>query len=496
MKHNINGSSFKQNGWTYISVYGKPRERGYAYGLFCAEDFKKIQEMLNFFMLENFGYPWEKFIREIAHDFMDKSKKDFHEFYEEMVGIAEGCNAGGTKTSVEEILAWNYYMSIPYWMIKDGGGAKEGGGKAFERASTMILNREGGARDHCSAFIAVGDSWTADGGIVVAHNSFADYIDGQWMTVILDLKPEKGARFLMQTSPCWIWSGTDFFVTEYGILGTETTIGGFNQFENKIPIMYRIRKAMQYGRTMDDYVKFLVEGNSGDYANSWLFGDIKNNEILRIELGLKYYNVERTKNGYFIGFNGTYDPRIRNLECSNQGFYDLRRHQGARFVRLGDLMDRYKGKLNVELAKKIIADHYDPYLLKENNPCSRTVCSHYEEDPREYMSAPGRPVPFSPHGALDGCVADTNSIKNLGFYARYGRSCGQPFLVKPYIEKHRQYKIFEPYLLDRPSQPWTYFQCGQNGPIMKYTSSKNKSRRSVGGRFRSKRKRRMTRRRI
>lgn len=492
MKQNINGTSFKQNGWTYISVYGKPRERGFAYGFLCAEDFKKIQNMLNFFMLESFGYPWEKFVREIANDFMDKSKKEFHEFYEEMIGIAKGCNAGGTKTTIEEILAWNYYMSIPYWMIKDGGGAKEGGSKAYETATDMILRREG-AKDHCSAFIAVGNSWTSDGGIVVAHNSFADYIDGQWMNVILDLKPDKGARFLMQTCPCWIWSGTDFFVTEYGIIGTETTIGGFNQFENKIPIMYRIRKAMQYGRTMDDYVKFLVEGNSGDYANSWLFGDTKNNEILRIELGLKFYNVERTKNGYFIGFNGTYDPRIRNLECSNQGFYDLRRHQGARFVRLGDLMDRYKGKLNVELAKKIIADHYDPYLLKENNPCARTVCSHYEEDPREYMSAPGRPVPFSPHGALDGCVADTSSIKNLAFYARYGRSCGQPFLVKPYIEKHRQYKIFEPYLMNRPSQPWTYFQCGQTGPISKHSSSKKGGRRFKSQRNKSYSRRRMTR---
>jgi hypothetical protein len=265
MQHIRNGSSFKQNGWTYISIHGKPRERGYAYGFFCAEDFKKIQTMLNFFMLESFGYPWEKFVREIAADFLHKSKKEFREFYEEMEGIAHGCTAGGTKTTVEEILAWNYYLSIPYWMIKEGGGAKEGGGgynnnKAYDKASEMILKREGnGAKDHCSAFIAVGKSWTTDGGIVVAHNSFADYIDGQWMNVILDLKPEHGARMLMETSPCWIWSGADFFVTEYGILGTETTIGGFNQFENKIPIMYRIRKAMQYGKNMDDYVKIVGE---------------------------------------------------------------------------------------------------------------------------------------------------------------------------------------------------------------------------------------------
>ena len=103
---------------------------------------------------------------------------------------------------------------------------------------------------------------------------------------------------------------------------------------------------MQYGNSMDDYVQILLEGNSGDYANSWLFADIHTNEIMRIELGLKYKNVEKTKNGYFIGFNAPYDPRIRCLECHNTGYDDLRRHQGARKVRLADLMDESKGKLD------------------------------------------------------------------------------------------------------------------------------------------------------
>jgi L-ribulose-5-phosphate 4-epimerase len=164
---------------------------------------------------------------------------------------------------------------------------------------------------------------------------------------------------------------------------------------------------MQYGKTLDDYVKILLEGNSGDYANSWLFGDTNTNEIMRIELGLKYSNIERTKNGFFIGFNAPYDPKIRNLECGNSGMYDIRRHQGARLVRLNDLMDKHKGKINIAVAKEIIADHYDVYLKKEDNPCARCVCSHYELDAREYMSDPSRPKPFQPRGALDGNVIDS-----------------------------------------------------------------------------------------
>ena len=266
----------------------------------------------------------------------------------------------------------------------------------------------------------------------------------------------KGHRFIMQTAPCMIWSGTDFFVTAAGIIGTETTIGGFHAYEKNVPVGYRIRTAMQHGNNMDDYVKILLKGNSGDYANSWLFGDIRKNEILRLELGLKYHRVERTTNGVYIGFNAPYDERIRNLECSNTGIYDIRRHQGARHVRLSDLMDEHKGKIDVSVAKEIIADHYDVYLKKENK-CSRTVCSHYDLDPREYMSQESRPQPFAPQGAVDGIVCDSAMAKKLSFAGRWGSSCGTAFNVAEYIKKNRQWSVFGPYLRDRPSQPWTDF---------------------------------------
>jgi len=453
-----NGVSYEKNGWKYISIHGKPKERGYAYGYLCASDFKEIQKMLEFLIFESYGIPWKQMVEEVSSDFSQLSQTEFREFYEEMFGITEGCIAGGCQTTIEEIFAWNFYMSISYWYSsksesrvgKEGGGRKEG-----ERSS--------GAKDHCSAFIAVGKDWTTDGKIVCAHNSFSDFIDGQWSNVILDLKPAAGHRIIMQTSPCWIWSGTDFFVTSKGIIGTETTIGGFYPYEKRYPICYRIRKAMQYGNSLDDYCKILLHENSGDYANSWLFGDIHSNEILRIELGLKYHNIERTKNGYFIGFNAPYDERIRNLEVQNSGFYDIRRHQGARLVRLSDLMDENKGKIDIHVAQKIIADHYDVYLSKEN-PCSRTVCSHYDLDAREYMSQSDRPKPFAPHGALDGFVCDSNLAKRMSFIGRYGNSCGTPFVVEDYAKKHRQYYKFIPYLKDRPSQPWTEFTIMNRPP--------------------------------
>ena len=436
-----NGLSYDKNGWKYISIKGEPKERGYAYGYLCANDFKEIQKMLKFFMMESFGREWEYFITEISNDFKEMTEKEFKEFYDEMEGIAEGCVANGCETTIDEIIAWNFYMSISYW---------------YSTKSQTRIGKEGGSGDRCSAFIAVGD-WTEDGKIVCAHNSFTDFIDGQYFNIVLDLQPAKGHRFIMQTSPCRIWSGTDFFVTDKGIIGTETTIGGFIPYEKRYPVGYRIRQAMQYGNTLDEYCEILLKENSGDYANSWLFGDTNTNEILRIELGLKYHNIERTKNGFFIGFNAPYDEKIRNLEVQNSGFYDIRRHQGARLVRLGDLMDEHKGKINIDIAKKIISDHYDVYLQKDDNPCSRTVCSHYDLDAREYMSDPSRPKPFSPHGAVDGIVCDTTLAKSMSFVGRFGNSCGIPFNKDEFCKKHRQYYKFCPYLKDRPTQEWTEF---------------------------------------
>lgn len=447
-----NGFSYDKSGWKYISVFGEPKDRGYAYGYLCAKEFKKIQKMLDFFIMESYGKTWEFFIKHVNDDFKEMTKNDFNEFYQEMEGIAAGCTAAGTKTSLEEILAWNFYLSIPYWYSQESG---------------TRIGKEGGAKDRCSAFIAVGD-YTSDGKIVVAHNSFCDYIDGQYSNVILDLTPSKGHRMIMQTSPCWIWSGTDFFITSKGIIGTETTIGGFLPYEKKIPIGYRIRQAMQYGNTLDEYVEILLKGNSGDYANAWLFGNIETNEILRIELGLKFHKVERTTNGYFIGFNAAYDPQIRNIECANSGFYDVRRHQGARQVRLEELMDEHKGKINIAIAQKIISDHYDVYLHKDN-PCSRTVCSHYDLDAREYMSQSDRPKPFSPHGAVDGAVVDSNLAKKMTILMRYGNSCGIPFIKDTFCDKHMQWNIFRPYLMDRPSEPWTEFSIAKLGKKSRFS---------------------------
>jgi hypothetical protein len=136
-------------------------------------------------------------------------------------------------------------------------------------------------------------------------------------------------------------------------------------------------------------------------------------------------------------------------------------------------MDTWKGKLNIEIAQQIIYDHYDVYLNKEN-PCSRTCCSHYDLDGREYMSDPSRPKPYQPRGALDGNVIDSIMAKDMSFLLRWGNSCGIPFHSKEFCNKNRVWDYLAPYLHDRLTQPWTIFKINTNT-----NANKNKNKRNT-----------------
>ena len=484
-----NGVKTEINGWKCITIKGAPYSRGYAHGQLLKKELEEVRAMLKYSLYEDYGRPLETFI-EISNDFFKPQiKTNFPELYEEMEGIAKG-----SGQSIDFIVMWNCFVSLDYlyaslsqilearndkalnekyeklldihmeglktWSYGSSQLSKisgEGGGGSDEAKVTRMRSewKGKGADDRCSSFIAVG-SYTKDGKIVCAHNTFDNFIDGQYFNIIITVVPSSGHRMMFQGAPGYIFSGTDFFTSSSGIFGTETTLGGFNAYENRDPICCRIRHAMQYGNTLDDYVASLTRNNSGDYASTWYFGDTKTNEIMRIELGLKYAPVERTKNGYFIGFNAAYDPRIRNLESVNSGYDDIRRHQGARRVRLEQLMREHKGAIDEHVAKQIIADHYDVYLNKINL-CSRTVCSHYELDDRAFMSQADRPKPYAPRGAVDGKVITSDLARELKFMGIWGSSCGTPFYKDDFCERNLQWEPLKPYLHDRISQPWTTF---------------------------------------
>ena len=135
-------------------------------------------------------------------------------------------------------------------------------------------------------------------------------------------------------------------------------------------------------------------------------------------------------------------------------------------------MEQYKGKIDRHIGEEILADHYDVYLNKIN-PCSRTCCSHYDLDDRAFVSDPTRPLPYQPRGALDGIVSDSSLAKKMGLSARWGSSCGLPFNAKDFCTRNIQWAQQEPYLKDRPYQPWTIFTSAKGRTGKKTRSHKH-----------------------
>jgi hypothetical protein len=283
---------------------------------------------------------------------------------------------------------------------------------------------------------------------------------------------------VMQTIPGGVYSMTDFFVTSAGIVGSETTIRGFHAFRLRDPICCRIRECMQYGRTLEEYAERLQKRNSGDYACSWMFGDIQGRgggsgsgsgpRIMRVELGLNYVNIETTRDGVFLGFNSTYDERIRAIECSSvsgglggggelsdtDGFHDVTSSIGNRRVQLEKLTEKYRGRIDTTIVKRILADHFDNHLGK-TAANSRTICKHaYADTDGSGFGSGSASAPFKPVGAYDAKVTDSALIRRMSFLAHLGPPCGTPFSVREYMKKHPEWKDWEEYLVDYPKRGW------------------------------------------
>lgn len=448
------GYTCMKDGWHYVHIEGAPSERGYQHGYLLAQYIADSIGEVSRLVYVQTGMDWDFFCQKAHELWADKLGE---EYTAELSGIVEGVKAGcGADISFDALLAWNGYEELTdYWfptVAKDIYSAMGSSGAFCGK------NFNQGADDRCSAFIATG-SYTADGNVVVAHNSFSPFEVGSYVNVILDVVPDTGHPFIMQAQPGFIHSFTDFYVSNRRFIITETTIGGFNAYDpSGVPEFVRIRRAAQYAESLDDITAILLEGNNGGYANTWLAGDIETREIMRLELGLKFHKVDKTTDGAFAGFNAPLDPRIRNFECSNSGFADVRRHQGARQVRIPQLLEEYKGRLDTETGKRILADHYDPYLHLDGHPSSRTVCAHYELDDRSSMSQPGRPVPFCPRGAVDGVVSSAAEARQGKLWGRFCSSCGMGFDAAAFLREHPQFDYLKDFLKDRPSQGWALFE--------------------------------------
>jgi hypothetical protein len=429
----------EKNGWIYLHIEGTPEERGFQHGYLLSKEIKEaLMEMSEVWHYET-ALDWQWLVQKSSKMFNSKIDS---ENMEEIDGIVEGMRAAGVLTNRDEIVTYNGTSELmEYWwpMVKD----------------TISPNSPDHKKESCSSFIATG-SMTADGSIVLGHNTMSSFYY-PLCNIILDILPDKGHRILMQSTAGLIHSDTDFFITNAGLIGSETTIGGFFPFDvHGIPEFARMRHATQYASTIDEWCEIMKTGNNGGYANAWLIGDINTNEIARLELGLKYIGFEKKKDGFFVGSNVAEDLRILRFETKTSET-DIKNSSVARRVRWKQLMRENTGKINLELAKEFEADHFDTYL-NTGTPDMRTLCAHPDLDSDIY----GVDIPFSPWGTLDGKVVDSKMAKQMTFVARWGSACGIPFDAKAFLDKHEQFDWMNGLLKDRPTQPWTLFKAGED----------------------------------
>jgi len=432
------GYRYEKEGWIYVHIEGAPYERGFQYGFLVADEYKKAMKVYQDMTYQTTGMDYSFFVNQAA--LMQKNKIP-KELLDEMQGMADGLTKAGVKASVDDLIGWNAYpeMVSNWWP------------KAMDKFAPLAPKGNTPKISKCSAFIATGKA-TKDGKIVIAHTTFDNFWNAQFDNIILDLLPENGFRIMMQSQPLFLSSMEDFFVLSSGIVGVETTIGNFNGYdENKTPEYVRARMAMQYGKSIDHFIELLNKENNGGVAATWLIGDTNTNEIAEFEQGLLFQKVNKKKNGYFFGNNLANDPKIRNLECSDEGYSDIRL-SGARRVRWMELLEKNYGLIDAEVAKQMISDHFDVYTKKEK-ASTRTICAHGDEDPGLLSKA----VPFNPKGSLDAKVTTSDMAKKMTFLARYGRACGSSFDSSSFLKEHMQWDWQKKALESRPSRPWVTF---------------------------------------
>ncbi len=430
----------ERNGWIYVHLEGTPDRLGYQHGYLLANEIGDLLNVVGPMLQHTSSRDWA-FYRQAAEQML-WPKMDA-EYQTEIDGIVAGATAKGVKLDRWDIVALNAMEELPGyyvpWLDKS-------------RGKTPTTHAPG----NCSAFAATG-SYTKDHQIVMGHNAWTDYVVGPRWNIIFDLVPSSGPRRLMDGLPGVIVSDDDLGVSSTGMIVTETTISQFEGFDpSGVPEFMRARKALQYAVSIDDYVRIMLDGNNGGYANDWLVGDNKTGEVALFELGLKQHSLRRTTDGYFVGSNFPVDDKLIKAETT---FDPAKKDSSAnaRHTRWNDVMSAHKGQIDVELAKTFETDKYD-VIDKRDGPTERSLCGAVE------TSARGIPEwdwgKFFPGGTVQAKVIDSAMADRLTFWASTGHQCAPDFIAADFVKLHPEYGWANGLLHDLKSQPWTQFTSG------------------------------------
>jgi hypothetical protein len=352
------GSAYKyeDRGWIFMHIEGEPYQRGYQHGYLLANEISDYIEKLA--VMANDKDPekgWED-MRFQADTLM--LRKYDKEFLTEMRGIADGAKAAGAKFKDRDI---DFIDIVTVNSVIDIGQIHSAikvtphplSGISF-REEEDELNRAAGLHK-CSGFVATAPA-TANGRFVFGQIFMWYGYPGVHFNILLDVQPSEGNRFVYETFPGGIHSGTDIYINSAGIVIGETTVFQTPFNINGTPQSNRIRKAAQYANSIDEVVSILVENNNGLYTNDWLIADAKTDEIAILLLGTNHYKLWRSimkeypggTEGFLWSNNNAKDYNVRKefvLDPENvpKDFIFTPWNRDVEFV---DFYNKYKGKID------------------------------------------------------------------------------------------------------------------------------------------------------
>ncbi|HLX61542.1 MAG TPA: C45 family autoproteolytic acyltransferase/hydrolase [Planctomycetota bacterium] len=425
---------YPQAGWVVLHIEGEPHERGVQHGkLLYREIEKHIQCLATHSSPKAPNDGWDHMRTTVNALFLRHFDK---EYLEEMQGIADGAADRGAKwdgrpldlTDIVALNVWAEIMTLDAALHATPTGLEDVHYK--DESPKPPAPPQG---EHCSSFIATGPA-TADGKIVFGHISMYDLYPSSFFNVWIDLKPSKGHRILMQTVPGGIQSGLDYYITDAGLLCSETTIAQTRYDINGAALTSQIRKALQYSDSIDTLVAALLQSGNGLYANEWLIGDIKTNEIAMFELGTKKSKLYRSsKNEWYGGTEGFYwgdnnakdrDVRLETLATFSDKPVNTVYHAKDRDRLWYALYQKYKGHIDANFGRMALT--------------SPPICA--------YTSA-------------DAKYTTSDAAKNMESWALFGPPLGRAW--QPTLDERANYPAIEPMV----SNPWTVVSTVSPSPL-------------------------------
>jgi len=118
-------------------------------------------------------------------------------------------------------------------------------------------------------------------------------------------------------------------------------------------------------------------------------------------------------------------------------------------------MAEYKGRIDVEAAKKFETDDFDAFAKKQGAN-DRSLCGAVESSPR---GVPEWDWPaYFPGGTVQAKVMDARMAEKMQLWGSYGHACAPDFIAEDFLKQRKEYEWARGLLRDMKAGDWALFE--------------------------------------